>query len=99
MKKKFKNEAEVIELIDKYRTTISKTLTSIEHLTHLADALRGTCESFRIPGIRDDIETMHREIEWREGRLETLKEILSEMMTLELPFKEENEHIATSPER
>jgi len=91
MKKVFKNEAEVIELIDKYKAQILETLGEIEQTNHLADALRNTKEAHRISGLRQDVETMHREIEWRTGRLETLKEILAEMRTLQLPFNKLNE--------
>lgn len=92
MKKTFKDEAEVIALIDLYRKQVDETLARIEHTGHLADRLRDTMEASRIPGLRADVETMHREIEWRSGRLETLKEVLAELRTLELPFpgKEED---------
>lgn len=89
MKKKFETEAEVIALIDKYHAEIKHDLCEIETFNVLADALRMTREAHRIPKIRDEVETFHRQIEWRQGRLETLREILAEMRTLELPFKEE----------
>jgi len=91
MKKKFKDEAEVIALIDKYLKDIASTMASIRDKDHLADQLRNTCEASRIPGLRAEVETMHVEIAWREGRLETLKEILAEFRTLELPFDEKAE--------
>jgi hypothetical protein len=86
MKKVFKNEAEVISLIDKYHQDIRETQVRISEREHLCERLRDTCEAVRISGLRSDIETMHVEIAWREGRLETLKEILAEMRTMELPF-------------
>lgn len=88
MKKKFKDEAEVLALIDRYKDEISKTVIRICDKGMLAERLRDTCEASRVPGIRDEIETMGVEIAWREGRLETLKEILAEIRTMELPFKE-----------
>lgn len=91
MKKVFATEEEVIALIDKYRAHNDQTLIRIEGTNKLADSLRDTIESSRIHGLRADVETMHREIEWRIGRLETLKEILSEMKTLPLPFNKLNE--------
>ncbi len=87
MKRIYKDEAEVIALIDKYREEIAKTLTDIEQTHQLADALRGTKEASRILGLRNDAETMQREIEWRSGRIETLGEILAELRTAELPFE------------
>lgn len=88
MKKKFKDEAEVIALIDKYHDQIKEDLCQIQDFNTLADVLRMTFEAHRIPKIRDEVETFHRQIEWRQGRLDTLREILAEMRTMELPFKE-----------
>jgi hypothetical protein len=89
MKKKFDTESEVIALIDKYHDDIKHDLCEIETFSVLADALRMTREAYRIPRIRDEVETFHRQIEWRQGRLESLRDILAELRTLELPFKNE----------
>ena len=86
MKKKFENQQEAIELIDEYHKEIGKILEEIEQLVILADHLRNTMEAFRIEGLRAKVETMHRQIEWRSGRLETLKEVLAELRTQMLPF-------------
>lgn len=96
MKNKFESEEEVIRLIDKYREDIKSDLTHIEQYNELADSLRLTCWAHKIAGLRDEIETYHRQIEWRTGRLATLGEILAEMRTMELPFKDtSNEHNET----
>ena len=73
-------------MIDKYHDQIKNDLCEIQNFNTLADALRMTFEAHRIPKIRDDVETIHRQIEWRMGRLETLKEILAEFRTLPLPL-------------
>lgn len=86
MKKTFKDEAEVVALIDKYLKEIVDTRVRISERDLLCERLRDTCEAGRIAGLRAEIETMHVETAWREGRLDTLKEILAEMRTLELPF-------------
>jgi hypothetical protein len=89
MKNKFKDESEIIAVIDKYHDQIKEDLIEMQNFNTLADALRMTCEAHRINKIRDEIETIHRQIEWRMGRLDTLKEVLSEMRTMELPFNNE----------
>ncbi len=86
MKRTYKDEAEVVALIDRYKAEMEKTLIKIENTNHLADMLRTTVEAHRIAGLRNDAESMQREIEWRVGRIETLGEILAELMTAELPF-------------
>lgn len=91
MKKKFKDEAEIIALIDRYLVDIREVNDKIGSTNHLADHLRGTCEASRIPGLRADCDRMSNEVAWREGRLDTLKEILAEFRTLELPFNKLNE--------
>ncbi len=91
MKRKYSSEDEVLDWINKYRAEISKIRIQAAETGLLADALRGTVESHRITGLRADVETMLNEIEWREGRLKTLGEILSEMRTLKMPFIEEIE--------
>lgn len=98
MKKTFKDEAEVIALIDLYRRQIDETISRIEHTNRLADRLRDTMEASRITGLRADVETMHREVEWRSGRLETLKEILAELKTLPLNLEYENTRTPNSKE-
>ena len=86
MKKKFENEQEVIELIDQYHKQMDGILAHIEQVVILADGLRNTMEAFRIEGLRAKVESMHHQIEWRSGRLDTLKEVLSEIRTQMLPF-------------
>lgn len=86
MKKEFKSEQEVIDLIDRYLKEIVDRNNDIINLDHLAVQLRGTCEAGRILGIRTEIDTLMKSVAWREGRLENLKEILAEMRTIPLPF-------------
>jgi uncharacterized protein involved in exopolysaccharide biosynthesis len=87
MKNPYKNEAEVVALIDKYLKAIVDNNQQIINKDILCAHLRGTVEADRIAGIRDQIATLTREVAWREGRLETLKEILAEFRTLELPLQ------------
>lgn len=91
MKKIFKEESEILALIDRYLSDIREINDKIGGTNHLADHLRGSCEASRIPGLRADCERMSNEVTWREGRLNTLKEILSEFRTLPLPFNKLNE--------
>jgi len=89
MKRKYSTEEEVLDWINKYRAEISKIRIQAAETGLLADSLRGTMESHRITGLRADVETMFNEIEWREGRIVTLGEILAEMRTLKMPFIED----------
>ena len=85
MKKRFKSEAEIVELIDQYRHDIAETNGVIDDLEQLITALRTTCEAYRIMGLRQDIERHTRQVAWREGRLETLKQALAEFLTAPIP--------------
>jgi len=91
MKRKYANEAEVLVWIGKYRADINNIREKAAETGLLADSLRGTMESHRIPKLRADVETMFNEIEWREGRIVTLGQILAEMQTLKMPFIEDVE--------
>lgn len=91
MKKIFKDEAEIVQFIDRYLADIVDINSRIANTHQLADRLRDTCEASRIPGLRADCEHMQREVAWREGRLETLKEILAEFRTMPLQFNKLNE--------
>lgn len=91
MKKIFKDESEILALIDRYHLDIQEINAKVSDTSQLADHLRGTCESSRIPGLRADCDRMSNEVAWREGRLDTLKEILAEYRTLPLPFNKLNE--------
>jgi hypothetical protein len=85
MKKRFESEAEIIEMIDRYLEQIVKANSSACDLEHLIVRLRETCEASRIPGLRSNITTLANEVAWREGRIETLKEVLAEFRTAPLP--------------
>jgi hypothetical protein len=84
MKRFYKDEAEVVELIDRYLNEIVQTNQEIVNKDLLCTRLRDTMEGNRISGLREDIKILTREVAWREGRLATLKEILAEMRTLQL---------------
>ncbi len=78
----------IIAWIDKYQRDIPKLQQRIADNAVLADKLRETKESFRVPEIRRDCQLIEKRIEWRLARLRKLGELLAEVKTLSLPHME-----------
>jgi predicted RNase H-like nuclease (RuvC/YqgF family) len=83
--KRYKDESEILELIDQYHAEIKKLGVKVEKDNTLAHALRGTSEHHRIEGLNERVLRFEKQISWRNGRLETLKDRLAEMRTMTLP--------------
>lgn len=84
-KARFKDEAEIIAVIDRYHGDIADLTLKIASKEELAKALRNTEESHRIPHLRDLIERLQSQIDWRKQQLVSLGERLAEMQTIPLP--------------
>lgn len=83
--KRFTSKEEIVFLIDKYTSEMLDLARQAESKDHLADCLRTTEESHRIPRLREAAEKIRSQREWRNGRLRTLGEKLSEFQTPTLP--------------
>lgn len=83
---RFTSEEQIIKLIDKFRGDIAGLNQQAAELDHLADCLKTTAESHRIPRLRERAETIRNQVAWREGRLKTLGEKLAEFRTPQLPI-------------
>lgn len=88
MSKRFKDAAEIQSLADQYRNEMTEMRNMIASKNHLANRLRDTEEAWRINNLRGSIEKIEKQISWREARLETLKERMGEINTLQLPTME-----------
>ena len=94
--KRFETERQIIVLIDKYREQIAAIKGAAEAKDHLADCLRTTEESNRIPELRAAGETLRARVKWMEGRLETLGQKLSEIRTPQLPGVDNGDNSVTT---
>jgi hypothetical protein len=96
MSSRFVDKEEIIKLIDFYRAEANLLLKDAADDDVLADHLRDTKESYRIERIRDDASGKRKRAAWRDARIKSLGEKLSEIQTPELPGHETDGSIPKS---
>jgi len=79
--KRFTEEAEILELIDKYSSQLLTLEASANNMDRQADSFRGTENAFQINGIRDLSFKIRARVTWRYQKLNQLKEKLQEFRT------------------
>jgi len=89
------DEGVTLAWIDKYHQDIETMQREIYDKNILADKLRETTESYRVPEIRKRCDMIEKRIDWRLRRLKHLGQELSEIRTLPLPHMEGTNATAT----
>lgn len=94
--KRFTSEEEITSLIDRFNHDIVALDESIDSKDHLADSLRPTEEAWRIDGIREKIERLKKQVDWRRTRIKNLGHTLATFRTPLLPTIEGDNSVPTS---
>lgn len=87
--KRYTDENQILERIDKYTREIEALDKSANSLDAQADTFRNTKNDWQIEKVRILAANMRKRAVWRAGRLSMLKEKLAEFRTGVLPFVED----------
>jgi hypothetical protein len=85
MSNRFTTEKQITDLIDFYKKEWEELRLDAAADDVLADHLRDTKWAWKIEGIRAEAESKRKRCQWRDARIKTLGEKLSEIQTPELP--------------